>query len=432
MIQGVTRTDAVLMALASAVVVAAAVVSVPGWGDLDSGSLLVVAAFLVAIAVGESLRVSLLDVREMPPVAMAASLAFAMTTECPSGQPVLIGAAGVTVVTALGMGIGAAAFVAVRRRPVSLVSLSVGLLGTATAAVLFRKLPLIDGLTVLEKQQQWDRDRWITALCMLGAAALSLVVQLVLLALARASHEHAPLPRALVDEASALFPLFSALAASSALIALAERPLGVLAIPLFLTPLLLLQFALRRHSLIRATYRQTVRSLSRLTELGGYTAAGHSRRVAALCVAIGRDLGLSEREVLDLEYAALLHDIGQVSLTEPIPGGATVLVAPGDQQRIAMDGARIVRETGELDRVATIMETQATRYRQVRELGEDLPTSSRILKVANAFDDLARGATGGPRAAAAIERIQLGLGYEYDPHVVDALARALGRGVTVE
>jgi hypothetical protein len=428
MMRGATRADWTLTAVAAAVLISAAILSVPGWGKLTGSSIVVILAFLAAIGVGESLRVSLLDVRETPPIAMAASLAFAMTIEAPKEETAVFGAAIVTVVTAAGMVLGAAALIVLRRRAISLTSLAVGLIGTSFVAVLFREVPVFDGLTAFEKQFQWE-DRWITALCMLAAAVLGLALQLTLLAIVRASHEHAPLGRALVDEASALAPLYSALSATSALIALAELPLGIVAIPLFLMPLLLLQFALRRHSLIRATYRQTVRSLSRLTELGGYTPPGHSHRVAALCVAIGRDVGLSEREVLELEYAALLHDIGQVSLTEPIPRGATVLVAPGDQRRIALDGARIVRQTGELDNVARIMETQAVRYRQVRELGEDLPLASRILKVVNAFDDLSGGVSEGPHAAAAIERIQLGLGYEYDPHVVDALARALERGV---
>lgn len=430
MTRGLTVVDKLILGAAAVAVAAGVILAAPDLSTLTSSSWVVIAAFLAAIIVGEVLRVSLLDVREMAPIAMAASLAFAMTTETPQGDRIDLGASIVIVVTAIGMALGTAAVVAWRQRPTSLVSLGTGLLSTAFAAVLFREVPVFDGLTTLEQQLAWSHERWITALCMLVASTLGLLLHLALLAILRAHHEHAPLARAFVDEVSALAPLFSALSASSALIALAEVPLGVIAIPLFLTPLLLLQFALRRHSLIRATYRQTVRSLSRLTELGGYTPPGHSHRVAALCVAIGRDLGLSEKEALELEYAALLHDIGQVSLTEPIPRGATVLVAPGDQRRIALDGAQIVRQTGELDNVARIMETQAVRYRQVRELGEDLPLSSRILKVVNAFDDFSEGVTDGPRAAAAIERIQLGLGYEYDPHVVDALARALERGVS--
>ncbi|HEY8652729.1 MAG TPA: HD domain-containing phosphohydrolase, partial [Dermatophilaceae bacterium] len=212
-----------------------------------------------------------------------------------------------------------------------------------------------------------------------------------------------------------------------ALVALAERPMGLVAIPLFLVPLFLTQFAVRRQSSIRRTYRQTIRTLSRLTELGGYTEVGHASRVAALSMSMGHELGMSEREMLDLEYAALLHDIGQVSLTEPIPGGATVLAAPADQRRIAHDGAEIVRQTGVLDKVAVILEAQTTPFRQVREFGEDLPLSSRIIKVCNAYDDLAGDSPDSPKRAAAIERIHLGLGYEYDPRVVSALVRALAR-----
>ena len=43
-------------------------------------------------------------------------------------------------------------------------------------------------------------------------------------------------------------------------------------------------------------------------------------------LAIGRELGMPEAALLELEYAALMHDIGQLSLRDPVPGGATVLV----------------------------------------------------------------------------------------------------------
>ncbi|MGL4178197.1 MAG: hypothetical protein ACRCSN_19250, partial [Dermatophilaceae bacterium] len=42
---------------------------------------------------------------------------------------------------------------------------------------------------------------------------------------------------------------------------------------------------------------------------------------------------------------------------------------------------------------------------------------------ANAFDDLTEGSRETEAVSAAMERINLGLGYEYDPDVVDALAR---------
>ena len=54
------------------------------------------------------------------------------------------------------------------------------------------------------------------------------------------------------------------------------------AIPVFVVPLLLTQFSFRRYAGIRQTYAQTIRSLSRVTEVGGYTETGHSRRVSEL------------------------------------------------------------------------------------------------------------------------------------------------------
>jgi hypothetical protein len=291
--------------------------------------------------------------------------------------------------------------------------------------MLFREVPISQGRSVLDLQATWPVD--LLALVMVLIAIFALTVEVFLLSLVGAARSHAPFGRTFKDEFMAAFGLTAALSATGALVALAERPLGVIAIPLFLFPLGLTQFAVRRQSAIRRTYGQTIRTLSRLTELGGYTEPGHASRVAELCLDMGHQLGMSERDVLDLEYAALLHDIGQVSLAEPIPGGATVLAAPADQRRIAHDGAEIVRQTGVLDRVAVILEAQTTSYRHVRELGEDLPLASRIIKVCNAYDDMAGAHPSLTRRRAAMERINLGLGYEYDPRVVDALVKVLDR-----
>ena len=111
--------------------------------------------------------------------------------------------------------------------------------------------------------------------------------------------------------------------------------MGYWALPLFALPLLVAQFSFRRYASIRATYDQTIQSLSRVTEVGGYTETGHSQRVAQLAVAIGHEMGLSEGDVKDLKYAALMHDIGQLSLTDPIPSGATTMIARDEQRQIA-------------------------------------------------------------------------------------------------
>ena len=247
-----------------------------------------------------------------------------------------------------------------------------------------------DGRSLLELQAEWDDQRWLVAVVMLLVGSAAMLVDLALEATINAWRDHAPWWRTVVDEVRSAAGLATALVTSGPLIALAEYALGLWALPLFLFPLVLTYFAVQRFANVRATYRQTIGALSVLTERTGYTVSDHAQRVSETAVAIGRDLGLAQRELTDLEYAALLHDLGQIALREPIPGGATLLAAPADQQRIAHDGAEIVRSTGVLDNVADILEAQTTPFRQVRELGQDLPMSSRIIKVANAYEDLVR------------------------------------------
>ncbi|NMM25260.1 MAG: HD domain-containing protein [Phycicoccus sp.] len=383
-----------------------------------------VGVFFVAIVIGEIFRLTLPGSRRTAPLATAAALAFAMTVDSAQGVSADFRGPLVIAVTAVAMAVGTIPNL-IRRKRVHVPDLANRLIGITVAALLFREVPVWEGRTILELHAPWPA--YVLALVMLLTSAIALIVELFLMAWLRAARSHAPLLRTIEDEFRAALALSAALGSTGALVALAERPLGLVAIPLFLFPLFLTQFAVRRQSAIRRTYRQTIRTLSRLTELGGYTEVGHASRVAALSMAMGHELGMSERDMVDLEYAALLHDIGQVSLTEPIPGGATVLAAPADQRRIAHDGAEIVRQTGVLENVAVILEAQTTPFRQVREFGEVLPLSSRVIKVCNAYDDLAGGSRNSAKRDAAVERIHLGLGYEYDPRVVEALVRALAR-----
>jgi response regulator RpfG family c-di-GMP phosphodiesterase len=185
-----------------------------------------------------------------------------------------------------------------------------------------------------------------------------------------------------------------------------------------------IQLAFRRYAGIRATYLQTVRALAQVTEVAGYVDGGHSRRVGKIALAVGRELGMSEPDLLNLEYAALMHDIGQLSLVEPIPAGATVDVATATARRIAEFGAEVISQTGVLDAVAEIVRYQWLPYRGA---AVKPPLESRIIKVVNAFDDQVAGSSDRDRIAAAIAAIRSAMEREYDPAVVNALATVTSR-----
>ncbi|MFD5884626.1 HD-GYP domain-containing protein [Streptomyces sp. NPDC060334] len=254
-------------------------------------------------------------------------------------------------------------------------------------------------------------------LLLLGLTALCDAVLAAALAASRTGWPYGPLLR---DELRALAGIGSAICATGLVMALAVAVAGVWALPVFSVPLLLTQLSFHRITAIRTTYRETITSLARATEIAGYTRPGHSLRVAALSCAVGRELGLSERELTVLEYAALMHDIGQLSLVDPVPAGATAGLPAAEARRIAGLGGEVARLTGVSAEVAVVVERQADPYREQ-------PVAARIVRAVNAYDDLCGGSGHPGGSLAALERLRLGTGHDYQPEVVESLARVLAR-----
>ena len=371
-------------------------------------------AFGALIALGELLRLSLPGDREAAPVGSAGALGYALAVRVgvmPAMQPALQ----VVAVTAVAMIVGALPHLAAGR-PAGVGGMASRLLAVAFVAAAFRPLA---HLSVI------DHHVWVRLAVMAVLIVAGWFAECVIKALIRADALRARFMVSLGDELRIQVPLGAAVGASAMLIALATEAMGLVALALLIAPLLVTQTAFRRYAGIRSTYLQTVRALARVTEVGGYVENGHSNRVGRLAVAVGRELGMGEPDLLELEYAALMHDIGQLSLSDPIPGGATVLASPQDQERIAGLGASVIEQAGALlDGVAEIVRRQSQPW---RGSGPEPPIGSRIIRAANAFDDLVGGSSDRDRSAAALERLRLDTAAEYDPGVVEALSKVAGR-----
>ena len=311
-------------------------------------------AFGALIAFGEVLRLNLPGDRETAPIGFAGALAYALLIRV-----------GTHVVQHQRRAGGDRRHhrhdhrraAAPGRGPAARVSgMAARLLCVACVAYIFRPLA---GNSAL------DRNWGLAFTLMTSLAVLALLLEAVLTALLRVDEQRARFRVALVDEMRVQLPLGAAVGASALLIAFAAEVMGLYSLAVFTAPLLVTQVAFRRYAGIRATYLQTVRALAKVTEIGGYVEAGHSERVSRLAVAIGRELGIHEPQLLELEYAALMHDIGQLSLHDPIPGGATVLVSRQDQQRIAELGADVIQQAQVLGSVAEIVRRQNEPYRDV-------------------------------------------------------------------
>ncbi len=369
-------------------------------------------AFGALIALGELLRLVLPGDREAAPIASSGALAYAMLLGVggiPATQPALQ----VVAVAAASMTVGALPHLAAGR-PAGLAGMAARLIKVAAVALLFRPLARLGLLT-----HDWP----LALLVMMALVVVGWSVECLIRALIRADALRARFGVTLWDEMRVQLPLGVAVGASAVLITFAAEVMGLASLAVFIAPLLVTHTAFRRYAGIRATYLQTVRALARVTEVGGYVEDGHSHRVGRLSVAVGRELGMSEPDLLELEYAALMHDIGQLSLHDPIPGGATVLVSPADQRRIAELGAGVIEQAGVLDRVAEIVRCQSWPWRGPD--GEP-PVGSRIIRAANAFDDMVGASVDRDRTSAALERLRLDSA-EYDPGVVEALSKIAGR-----
>jgi hypothetical protein len=408
---GQTLDSAQLLLIAvTGLLVIASVTQVAAVGLVDSRTAVLFGAL---IAVGELLRMLVPGNREVAPIGSAGALGYALLLKV-GAESAGHSAFQVVTVTACGTMAGALPHIAVGRIP-KLDAMARRILTPSVVAFIFR--PIMDSSL---------RDHWPALITvMVLTVILSCVIDITTAAVIRAEAVRARFGIAIGDEIRAMGPLCAASGATGMLLAVSTFVMGPAALLVFTAPILVTQVAFRRFAGIRATYLQTVRALSQVTEVGGYVEAGHSRRVSRLAVGMGRELGMTEEALLELEYAALMHDIGQLSLRDPIPGGATVLTSPQEQRRIAELGAGVITKTGVLDEVAEIVRRQSDPYR-VSD-GSAPPLASRVIKVANAYDDLVGDSADRDRSAAVLERLRLDSAAEYDPTVIEALGQVVDR-----
>lgn len=193
------------------------------------------------------------------------------------------------------------------------------------------------------------------------------------------------------------------------------------------------------HERLEAVLETGVRALERAVELHDHRTAGHSEQVVRMALAIGEQLGLSGRGLVELEFAARLHDLGKLGVPEGI------LAKPGalsDEEweimhRHPVWAAEMLLAIPGLEAVAAIVEAVAERwdgqgYPQALA-SHEIPLASRIIFVCDAYDAMVsdRPYRRAIEPAAAIAELLANAGTQFDPAVVRALAeRLVSDGVT--
>jgi len=154
---------------------------------------------------------------------------------------------------------------------------------------------------------------------------------------------------------------------------------------------------------------------------------GHSERVAELCLSIASEMGLSRKEVRQLQAAALLHDLGRVNIPKEIlfKSGPLSAKEKAEVQQHLAAAAEMLRPSVSLNGALPVIESQKERYcggGYPNDLkGEEIPIGARILAVADAYDAMTSNRPHRPAMSEedAIEALRKDSGTQWDPEVVD-------------
>ncbi|MDP2810731.1 MAG: response regulator [Rhodocyclaceae bacterium] len=188
------------------------------------------------------------------------------------------------------------------------------------------------------------------------------------------------------------------------------------------------------HKDLKKGFMVTVRIFSDLIEMRGGKLAGHSRRVAEHARDLACAIGMDEAGQQDVFLAALLHDIGKISLPDNLLERPFTALSPQEKldfmrhpirgQQVLM-GVEQLLDAGKLIRHHHECMDGSGYPDQLAGLA--IPLGARILAVANDYDALQMGTlilqTLGPSQA--LEFILKNRGRRYDPRVVDALKELL-------
>ncbi len=201
---------------------------------------------------------------------------------------------------------------------------------------------------------------------------------------------------------------------------------------LFAVPFWVARHAFRQYVEIRSDLKDFVRTLTEvLEEVDPYT-RHHSMRVAQYAVVLARGLGLREGEVEEIEYAALVHDLGKIG-----PQHQVILQKAGalshEEQRTLRGhpgaGAEIVKRVRALHKSSEIIRAHHERpdgkgYPYGLR-AEDVPVGARILNVSDAFDAMTsdRPYRRALELSEALDELERGAGTQFDPEVVRCLLR---------
>jgi HD-GYP domain-containing protein (c-di-GMP phosphodiesterase class II) len=188
---------------------------------------------------------------------------------------------------------------------------------------------------------------------------------------------------------------------------------------------------------LQRAYRGTVMLLSDVIEFDDEYTADHSRSVVDLVHGVADELGIDRSDRQELEFAALLHDIGKITIPKEILHKPTGLTAGEFEvmKRHTIEGQTMLdRVGGLLGRVGEIVRScherwDGTGYPDGLK-GEEIPLESRIVFAADTYNAMTTDRPYRPAMTReqALKELAAGAGTQFDPRVAAAVAVVIESG----
>jgi putative nucleotidyltransferase with HDIG domain len=228
---------------------------------------------------------------------------------------------------------------------------------------------------------------------------------------------------------------YIALAPMGFVMAMVYVSIGIWGIILFFFPLFLARRSFELYTKMRKIYLETIRALAAAIDAKDPYTKGHSERVAQIAVLLAQELDLSDRDSENIEYTALLHDIGKIGIDDRILGKSSKL-SNEEFKKIKehpIVGAKIIEPVDFLKNSYKTIYHHHEKYNGggypdgLKE--KDIPLCARIIAVADAYD--AMGSDRPYRKKLSKEKILKEFieqsGKQFDPQIVNALMLILKR-----
>lgn len=187
---------------------------------------------------------------------------------------------------------------------------------------------------------------------------------------------------------------------------------------------------------LKTAYIGVIEILTKYIESVDDYTKGHSVRVSALSLEICKAMGLSREECENIRVAGLLHDVGKIQISTDLIQKAAALTV--EERHVmgthAEKGANLLSSVGEVLQEAVPMilahhEYYCMDHDKDPALIKQIPLGSRIVAVADAYDAIVtdRPYRKGKPPWQALEEIKQVVGNRFDPQVVEAFQRVIGK-----